>query len=200
MAVILPGKFVFLATPLTGSVATAEALRKIPGIINAVDKRRDVGHYATLQEVRATFGDVLQGTEVVFTSVRNPYDVCVSWYIRNVMRHHRKHPHRRASDPGFLEFLRRWASCDQPPCIVGGSMFAPATSCRTHLRYERLQVELNSFLRKLPGVPSSAPLHPANLSPDKKHWSLYHDAETYEYINDRFRDDIVRFGYQFLWR
>ena len=200
MGVILPGKFVFLATPLTASVATAAALRQLPGAVSAVDKRNGVGHYASLEMIRERFANDLRGTELVFTTIRNPYDICVSWYIRNVTRYHRKHPESRGDDPGFLGFLRWWTRCDQPPCIVNGSMFGPASRCRTILRYERLQAELNSILRKMPGVPPSAPLHPTNMSPDKAHWSTYYDAKTYAFVNDRFRDDIVRFGYQFLWR
>lgn len=200
MAVILPGKFIFLATPLTASEATAAALRRFPDAVNGVDKVRDVGHYATLAEVKAAFADRLVGTEAVFTTIRNPYDVCVSWYIREVTRHHRKHPEKKAIDPGFLGFLRQWTRRDHPPCIVNGTMFAPAAGCRVILRYERLQADLDSFLRKLPGVPPSAPLHPTNCSPDKRHWSLYYDEETYSFVNQRFRNDISRFGYQFVWK
>lgn len=38
-----------------------------------------------------------------------------------------------------------------------------------------------------------------NVTPRKDHWSLCHDDPTNAFVNEKFRDDFVKFGLTFRW-
>ena len=73
MAVLNRGRdFIYLATPRTASRATVAALMKLDGSIEVAPHH--VGLPAVLDEHP-------EGCEIVFTTVRNPYDWLVSQYL-----------------------------------------------------------------------------------------------------------------------
>jgi hypothetical protein len=204
MAIVLPGKFIFLATPYTASMAVARALKDLPGAFAAYDKRHGVGHHARLDQIKKTAGAKLTGTEQVIVAVRNPYDVLVSWYLRNlghsmVVRMVRGTKEDRNAT--LREFVELWLDLDMPPYVTDGRMFYHADDGglavpKRIVRYENLENTLNAALRacKAPHVKVGR----ENATPGKDHWSTYYDAETYAFVNDRFRDEFVKFGYPFL--
>lgn len=197
MAVVLPGKFIYLATMHTASMATAAALKSIPGAFQPKDPMQGFGHHASLAEVRQMCGPTLTGTETVFTCIRNPYDIIVSWYLRN-----RTHfaVLSRFQNPSFAEFLEVWITKDDLPFTKDRRMFYVAPDAQVVLRYERgVEQEVHSMLRKMPGVPTVR-ITRENATPGKANWSTYYDEETYALVNEHYRDDIAGFGYSFLWK
>ena len=198
MAIVLPGSFIFLAHMYTGSEVIARALKKIDGAFPAYDKRRGIGHHATLDQVKQVCKDKLTGTEKVFTVVRNPYDTLSCMYFAN--KNHSQFgflEERLKRDGTFRDFIELWVEMNLHPYMVEKRLFyQEAQEC---LRYERLQVELDTLLRRTPGAPGSLKLDPFDELPDKDHWSLFYDDPTYAYVNEQFRDDIVKFGYPFIW-
>jgi len=182
-------------------MSVANALKKIDGAFPAYNKRKGIGHHATLEEVKSVCGDKLQGNETVFTVVRNPYDVLVSMFLRNrnvyLVRFHEK---RLGRDFTLQEFVDLWVQLNQPPSMKDGRLFYH--DARVHLRYERLEVELSTLFRRLPNIPTHAKaiqLAPENKTPEKDHWSTYYDDPTYAFVNSKFSDEIVKFGYPFMW-
>ena len=191
MAVVFPGKFVYLCTPHTASNATVAALKKIPGVINVKDPAGNVTYHSTLEQIRTV--QELTATELVFSAVRNPYDSLVSWYLRNRTY--------RGYKPGlsFVEFFNEWMKRDPWPYVHNGSLFYHAPVSRIVMRYERgIEKEVNSVLRKIAGMPQVR-LDLENETEGKDHWSTYYDEESYAWVNETFRDDIANFGYRFLW-
>lgn len=192
MAVVLPGKFVYLATLHTASSAITTALKSLPGAFQPKDPRAGIGRHATLDRIREICGSVLTGTEVVFAAVRNPYDVIVSWYLRN--RTHFQVPHGAS----LLQFLRAWVELDAEPFMRDGRLFYVAADARHVMRYERgIESELNHVLRKIPMMPAVT-LTRENVTLGKIHWSTYYDRETYEFVNETFAHDISQYGYCFV--
>ena len=172
MAVLLPGKFLYLATPRTGSSATAEALKTIGG--RSVYGRQHMG----LAEVKAYEG------EHVFTAIRNPYDVLASWYVRI----HRTDGFRTS----FVEFLRSHEHEDftqgDPP-----TLFYHCHEGVEVLRWEALARGINDLLATL-GLPSVV-LPRDNVTPKKRPWPEYYDEATIEAVHDRFGHDLDGWGY-----
>jgi hypothetical protein len=199
MAVVVPGKFIYLATPFTGSMATAYTLKRLPGALVPTDKMRGIGHHATLEEVRQVVGDRLVGNEHVFTFVRNPYDLLVTWWLREQHQFQVRALERKLNrPPTMLEFIKLWDEARPFPYFKDGDMFYQTRRAQTVLRYERgITREINSVMRKLGGV-SSVEIGHQNVTEGKDHWSMYYDEETYGFVNEAFRDDFVKFGYQFL--
>jgi hypothetical protein len=200
MAVLLPGKFIFLATPHTGSMAVAYALKKLPGAINVQDKAWGVGHHATLDQVKETVPEKIQGSERVFAFVRNPYDLLATWYVREQGRSRLKALGRELRRrPTMADFIRAWAQHRPAVYFKDGRMFYHAAEAHQVLRYERgIEREVNSFLRKLVGMPT-VQIRVENETPGKDHWSLYYDAEAYKAANEAFGADFADHGYPFLW-
>ena len=200
MAVALPGKFIYLATMHTGSMAITDVLKQIPGTFVPQNKRKGIGQHATLEQVKQVAGDKLEGGEVVFTFIRNPYDLFVTWYLRQMGKSHMLHLEESLGrEPTLLEFLRPWHEVAPWPHMKDGRVFYHAKDAHVSLRYERdLTKEVNSLLRKLPHVPSIEVI-PTNVTTNKDHWSTYYDKETYAFVNEAFKQDFVEHGYQFLW-
>jgi hypothetical protein len=192
VAVVLPGSFIYLATVGTASSAVTTVLKGLPGAFQPKDPHAGVGRHATLAQIRACCATQLTGSEVVFAAVRNPYDLIVSWYLRN--RSHFQVP----PDASLVEFLQVWLELDPEPFLRDHRMFFLAMSARHVMRYERgVERELNSLLRKLPRLPEVA-VPQENVTLGKAHWSTYYDREAYAFVNEMFARDISQFGYCFV--
>jgi len=87
MAVIVPGKLLFLAHPRTGSMALRDAL-----VVHA-GGRHLADHHADHDDPRVH--KVYMGEPMVCV-VRNPYDVLVTWWLK------------RGKSSTFLEFLQTY--------------------------------------------------------------------------------------------
>lgn len=198
MAIVLPGSFIFLAHIHTGSMGVANALKTIEGAFPAYNKRKGIGHHAELEQVKSVCGDKLTGAEKVFTIIRNPYDVLTTMFVNN-----RSHRQVRAleeqlgREPTFREFVEQWVLLNRPPYMKDCRLFYH--DAKVHLRYERLQIELDTLLRRLPDTPGSLPLEAQGDPENKDHWTLFYDDATYTYVNEHFQEDIVKFGYPLVW-
>ena len=200
MAVVLPGSFIYLATMHTRSLATADALKKIEGAFPGYDKRRGVGHHARLADVKKACGDRLTGTEVVFTTVRNPYDLLASWFVRHGAHYQMRLLEDRLGREGtFREFLEIWLSMDTLPYMLDKRLFYHADDAQIALRFETLQAQLDALMRKTPGAPPSVPLPAEDMAEGGDHWSTYYDDALYAFVNEQFKADFVKFGYPFIW-
>lgn len=200
MAIVCPGKFVYLATPFTGDDETVEALRAIDGAIVAHDKRHGIGHYATWAEVESLCGHELTGTEVRFTTVRNPYDILVEWFLQGLSSMYTRRfmlIHKR--DPTMREFLEIMLERNSRPFMVDGDMLYQLRVCEQHARYENLQQEVNQILRRIRGFAGSLEIRPRPRNPPRDHWTAYYSDATYAWVNEHFQEPIVKLGYPFVW-
>jgi len=191
MAVVLPGKFIFLAHPHTGSSAMMLGLQDT--FPEAMDLRP---HHMTLADVHGKPGAVrieqiqrqrtkiyderrphvgelpsklFQGNEHVFTIIRNPYDFLVSCYVR------------RGQGRQFEDFVR---SYDEDPYIRNGRLYYHFDDCQTVLRHERLQRGLNALMMLL-NLPTFE-LGRYNETKDKEPWHTYFTPKAFEIVNERF--------------
>ena len=172
VAVLVPGKFLYLATPHTGSVSVARTL------LENVEGAASVGsHHATHDDV----ADRLHGERLV-TGVRNPYDLVVSWWTRT---------YAQSRWSSFHDFVREW---DEPVHVRNGRMFYHWRPGVQVLRFEELQKDFDTLLRRYK-IPAVTLLH-HNRSNERRLWSDYHDVESYELVNERFGAEIVEFGYE----
>lgn len=207
MAVLVPGKLLYLPTSHTASEAVVSALKKLDGAFVPYDKRKGVGYYATLDEIKPLCESRLTGTETVFTTIRNPYDLLAAWWRDN----HDHFQMRRLEEvldrpPTFQEFLEMWVHIDAEPKLDGrpymkdGRIFYQVADCDQVLRYENLQNEFNALIRKIPELPGALSLDLPAPAPSKDHWSFSYDKDVYTYVNRQFQKEFVQFGYPFLWK
>lgn len=96
--IVVPNKFVFLATPRTGSRATSEALlRKYPDAIT---------DYPSNHHDPAPDGNKLP----VYTVIRHPVDQMLSWWYHVDVQHGSdRRPIQFAAEYDNVMFMPRWA-------------------------------------------------------------------------------------------
>lgn len=204
MAVLLPGKFIFLAQPHTGSSAMVLAFQDV--FPEALDLRP---HHMTLDDVRGRPGAIrmeqigrqrrrlwdlrpnkkrqegptpeavrkaVTGTERVFTVVRNPYDFMATCYVR------------RGRGKLFEDFVRNYGAS---PYVEDGKLYYHVPDCHTVLRWETLQTELDALMTELGLDPVPVGRH--NVTKDKKPWESYYTPRAFEIVNQRFGDEFADF-------
>ena len=191
MAVLLPGRFLYLALPHTASMVTAHALQ---GLKSAVPKEKlEVAHHGTRADVERRHSDLLLGSEIAVSVVRHPCDLLVTWWIRHCARMHRVK--RPLKPPAFLEFIqapeeeiRKFSTA----YLRGGRMFW--MDADVFLRYENLQLELNQFLARFAIPPVT--LKRSNVTEGKQPWRTYFDGATLSAARERFGEEAAQFGYE----
>ena len=172
MAVLVPGKFLYLATPHTGSASVARTL------LENVEGAVSVGsHHAILEDV----DPLLEGERLV-TGVRNPYDLVVSWWTQT---------YAQSRWSSFHRFIREW---DETVYVKQGRIFYHWKPGVQVLRFEEIQKDFDTLLCRYK-LPQVTLLH-ENRSNDRHPWSGYYDGESYAVVNERFRAEIVEFGYE----
>lgn len=169
MAVLVPGKFVYLATPHTGSMSTTTALlEQVPGAQTLGE------HHST----RAELG--LEDLEGV-TTVRNPFDMIATWWLRTDAKWNYE---------SFSDFLRDY---DHPTYVRDGRIFYHCEPGVHVLRFERLQEDLDEYLARHGLGP--LPLPRINRTVDRDPWPDYYDPECLEIVWERFGKEALEHGY-----
>jgi len=189
MAVVLPGKFLYVANYHVASLATAQALDE------QIEETYRVGpHHASpdrLLKVRQDFfvrqhehlepGDVMDGSEVTVATVRNPYDWLVSCWLR------------RGGGVPFVQYVAELCETSPGAYVRNGKIFWHEADELLH--WEHLPEELNAFLSRF-GLSGMALPH-KNQTAGKKPWRGYYNVEIVGLVNRRFGADIERLGYAF---
>lgn len=200
MAVLFPGKFIYVATPHTATISTTHALARLPGaipsslneIVDHLPEHRLARrtHHSTKQEVQELHPDYFTGTEQSVSVVRNPYDLVLTWWLRQRGAVEKRTGH----EPSFQEFLETYDERGPGPYLRGDRMFW--MDADHELRYESLQDELNAFLGRHGLGPVELP-H-LNVTGKTGPWRSYYDAEAFRTVNRRFGDEIQTKGYPLI--
>lgn len=189
MAILLPGKFVYLANPHTASLATADALCTIDGTFRIAPHHiswRDFGQgevrSAQMEKLQICVQQLLTGAECIIATARNPYDWLVTCWLR-----------RKDSMNGicFKEYVTIVDQKSPGAYIKDDRLLFHEFS---HLlKYENLENDLNSFLKSI--GQNEVKLSKRNVTPNKMPWRDYFDREIFDIINGRFRRDFDRLSY-----
>ena len=123
--------------------------------------------------------EVYTKKEIVFSTVRNPYDIIATWWALD-----------RYGFSSFLEFINelqdaRFTELDY--LVKQGSQF---------IRYEHLNEDLNQLLSDVGLEPVEIP-H-MNATPDKKPWIEFFDRELLSAVISRFAQYFDQYGYERL--
>lgn len=201
MAVLLPGKFIYLATPHTGSIATTRALATLEGaVVSDLNEVRDLEiehlfpkgtHHSTRAQLRKMQPESFVGVEMAVTTIRNPYDLLVTWWLRQ-KKVLEEHLGREVTFRHFVEVYDE--GMPGGPYLRNGKIFWQDADHA--LRYERLQDDLDMFLERFRIEPVE--LGWTNVTTQKLPWPSYYDDETKAIVRRRFGEEIDSLGYRFL--
>ena len=208
MAILLPGKFLFLAHPHTASSSMVLAFQDI--FPNAYDLRP---HHMTLNDVRGKQGAIRieqisqqrtrifhhRGKRLPDGSVRprsTPEEIrklvtgneVRFTVIRNPYDYFASRYVRLDKKEPFESFCRGYSAS---PYIEGGKIYYHLPDSQRILRYENLQTELNALMKELE-LPE-VPLGQHNPTQGKKPWESYYSPEAFAFVNERFGEEFERF-------
>jgi len=95
--IVVPNKFIFLATPRTGSQAIAAALRQVPGSVESKI------HHVEPEQIDNTAEELAPGSSTLprYTIARDPYTQMVSWYYHFYLRNTENVP----QEESFIQFV-----------------------------------------------------------------------------------------------
>ncbi len=166
---ILPDHgLIYLAHPRMASVATKGVL---------VDKfgAQMVGdHHSGLAEP-------LQASWMAATTVRNPWDLMVSWWKK------------RDRDISLYDFIKEWYT--NTHFCPDGKLFYHIREANFILRYEELQHQFDWLMTWVGLSPSKLDLR--NVSPYRgdKLWQSFYDTRTYNLVRNLFGNEAEQYGY-----
>jgi hypothetical protein len=126
----------------------------------------------------------MTGKEKIAVTIRNPYDVLVSWFVLN----------KPGLFKNFDEFIKGY---NHTFMLVGGKMFwleAPGNDFQ-YIRYEYLQEDWDTFLKSAGMEPVALPHE--NRTPGKKPYREYYGPDTIKLVEEKFGEEIAKFGYTF---
>ena len=163
-------KFALLANPKTGTTALEAAFGRYAEIeVRGAPKWKHINYVM----MRRIFGGFLErrGCQV-YTVVRHPIDVLVSWYRYRAREELRDPKHPRAGNYtgniSFAQFVAEWAGKQPPPrarigtsvefCLLENGALAPVT----YYRYDDLQA---LYARLADHVGARPPMPRKNVSP-----------------------------------
>lgn len=158
-------KVAFIAHPRTASSATGHTLLQMGFTI--------VGNHHSLESGREDW--------TVGCTVRNPFDVMVSWY-------HNKPREEKSFALWLPRFIDECHYFDDNHLMFYGQPYA------THvLRFENLQKEFDKFCFDAKLCPRQ--ILPRNVSTRKEVYYMSYYNENAKLVVERFRDDFVNNGY-----
>ncbi len=177
MAALLPGKFLYLATPHTASLATVRALtEQLPGcseVLSASGRHRYGHHHATRDEFE------LPGRELVWSVRREPRDVLVTCWLR--------YGGLSGHEETLEDFVRSWGG---PPFVVDGRFAWQDVD--EWVEYEDIDAGINRLLARLGLPPVSVPRY--NETPGKGPWRERWTRAAQEAFEGRFGRSELRGG------
>jgi len=166
MSVLFHKKLVFLDHPRTAGTSVQYCLGKLGG---KTQKRHSM---------------IYEKAPIIFSTVRNPYDLLVSWWLILMRRNH--------FDGDFLPFITSYQNYN---FTRGGRLFYFVEASTDILRFETLQEDFSRVMEKA-GLPQNK-LHHRNATAHRKPYQEYYTSEIIQAVKDRFVLDLEFTGYEF---
>ena len=164
-------KTAFVAHPRTASSATGHVLLQL-------GFEQQINHH--------DFEPKMLGVDwTVISTVRNPFDVMVSWYYHYVRKSHVTETFREWL-PGFLKMSNRF---------IDRGMFFGAPYCTHLLFFESLQDDFNYVMSEI-GLPQTEiPQRNVSTKREGRHWQTYYDDAAVHLVVEHFATEINVHGY-----
>jgi len=176
---IFKRKLAFIAHPKTASSSTRNALREL-----------GVKKFGTHHEVKEKWcTPVLEAGGKVACTVRNPYDLMVSWYF-----HYMK---RRGDET--RESFKEWmpVQLSNPNHYIREGLFFGTKWCNVVMRFETLQQDFDALLSSVGMTPTT--LEPFNVSHNRESrpYQEMYDDQLKSLVKYHFGAELAEHGYTF---
>lgn len=162
-------KVCFIAHPRTASTATGKVL------LGKLDFGQCINHHGFKP-------GLIPKDWTVFATVRNPFDLLVSWYW---------HKRREHEFPEWLPIFLKESNE-----FLDKGLFFGLPYCTHVLRYENLQDDFNQVIVEAGFPPTEIPQHNVSLRRDDRPLSDYYDFKLINLMKTHFDTEIQSHGYE----
>jgi hypothetical protein len=170
--------FAFIAHPRTASRATKQSL--------GLPFFERTGHHELDRDVCER---VRNNAGMVACTIRNPYDVVVSWFHNEHFREDGQHK------PGqFIPWVAR-TGLDHTQWLKRTPYFYGLRFCNHVLRFEQLEEDLKEVCDMMDL--KYTPTKPYGVLPRDRDYRGFYDDETREFVATKFAADFAATGYTF---
>ena len=163
-------KVAFIAHPRTASQATAKTL------VDKLGFKLRMSHHV--------YGES-PSSWTVFATVRNPFDLLVSWYYLEISK--TKH------DELFETWLRKCVA--NPNEYIQRGLFFALYQCTDVLHFENLQEEFDQLMEKLDLPPTKILLKNVSEKREGRDFNTYYNPELTKLVMDRFGRTVRELDY-----
>jgi hypothetical protein len=146
----------------------------LPG---AIETRKH--HHARLDDLKEMLGYERTGHELVITTVRNHWDAVASWWVLN----------HKPTD--FAKFIRTY---EHSFYARGNRLWWLHPGVDYAMKYETLAYDLEIALMQV-DLPQVV-LTRENVTAGKDDYRTYYNKESYLTVWERFKQEIIFYGYQ----
>lgn len=164
-------KLAYIAHPRTASQTTSKTL---------VDKLGFKLHASHHQ-----YYDPLDPAWLIFATVRNPFDLLVSWWYLEV--------HKTKQEETFPHYIHR--RVNDPNYYMRKGLFFGQYLCKEILHFENLQEEFNQLMLKVGLPPTEIPRRNVSDARKGRDFASYYTPELIDLVVEKFGDDIRNNGY-----
>lgn len=165
----------FIAHPKTASSATQRVLRGLGA--------RLYGNHHAAEERWCR--PILDSGGIIMSTIRNPYDLLVSWYF---------HYKQRAERRSFKEWLPQQLA--NPNDYIRKGLFYGLQWTNRVLRYEALQSDFNAVLVEMGLGPITIKPFNVSIKREGRPYQQMYDLELIHLVQRHFGDVIAEHGYE----
>jgi len=180
-------RMIYLAHGHTASTATALTLMRSCGF-----SEPDGGwHHRRLRDAKSPLRDRDLDGWIIFTGVRNPFDVALSWVFQ-------ASPQMKGrGGPSFDLAAFRWSLVPSYYVSSDRLMGLHLDDAHEVVRAESLSEDLSRVLKMRGLGPVAVPVMNAGKRRAGRHRSQFYTPETRSYVEDRFGGELEELGYEY---
>lgn len=185
MWVLPEKKLCFLANPKTASLSTAYTLEVL-----------GFQHYGSQHCTPEQSGwdrrNEIDSSWTTFCTIRNHFDVMVSWYFHNTRRPNSS----KYFGLSFEHFLYQWA--DNPKWFKNGLMYWERNPwCNVILRYECLQDDFAHLLMQHDLPLTKLQVHNVSKNRKRRPYHEFYTSHSIAFMKDKFGVEMRLLSYEF---
>jgi hypothetical protein len=146
-------------------------------------------HHKSADEIRRDIGDKIWNSYVKICNIRNPFDVAVSYYCRQIPF--------EANKTEFENFIKKQETIDYLLTNKQIWSYDGKFNFDFYIRQENLKIDLENLIKKI-----NLPFYDLNIPTYKMrhirpHYSQYYNENTRKIIEHHFKDELKFFNYSF---
>lgn len=181
-------EFIYLQTPKTGSISLSAFFSENYGARNEISESHPL--YAPIHKLQHQRGLGDYGHYTIVASIRNPFELMVSWYTYCRM-YPKQWQHPICKMLTFTQYAYWVKEAGHVLRMTQTEFLKPLDEIDHWIRLESVR----ATLMQLPFVTDASPLRHVNTSTYEKPWLTYYTPDAVKHVREWAAEDFENFGY-----